>query len=131
MNIAHVSPQQQIFPDHRFRDLVGPKSWGLLPERVRRRFGFRPRGGASVVYRGKVVAMRMSRAGYFLAVLARLVGGPLPYAPSSLNQRAGVTVTEDCAGRGQFWLRHYGRAAGFAQVLHSPQVRVSSSAVAW
>jgi len=86
---------------------------------VRRRFGKRVTDGASTVYQGRVVDMRLSRAGRALAQLARLIGGPLPYDQSSVDQPAVVTVTEDRAGQGQFWVRQYGRAAGFPQVVHS------------
>lgn len=72
-----------------------------------------------MVYQGKVVSMRMNLIGRIIAQLARLVGGPLPYDMSSINHPAVVTVTEDCAGCGQFWVRQYGRATGFPQVIHS------------
>lgn len=105
--------------DRRFRDLLGEASWNTLPASVRRRFGKRLTGGASVVYQGRVVTMRMNPAGWLLSQLARLVGGPLPHDISSLGQPAVVSVTEDIAGDGQFWLRQYGRASGFPQVIHS------------
>ncbi len=109
----------QIIPDTRFRNLLGVRAWDALPAAVRRRFGKRLSGGASVVYQGRVVAMRMNLAGRLLAHLARCVGAPLPYDISSMNQPAVVSVTEDCAGKGQFWIRQYGRASGFPQVIHS------------
>lgn len=112
-------PKCQVLPDHRFRDLVGLQAWKALPPAVRSRFGKRLTGGASVVYQGVVVAMRMNLAGHVLAQLARLVGGPLPCDLSSVNQPAVVSVTEDGAGDGQFWVRQYGREAGFPQVIHS------------
>ncbi|MFC6654609.1 DUF4166 domain-containing protein [Roseibium salinum] len=99
--------------------MVGEAAWNSLPAAVQRRFGKRLTGGASVVYQGTVVTMRMNPAGWLLAQLARLLGGPLPYDMSSVNQPAVVSVTEDCAGEGQFWIRQYGRAAGFPQVIHS------------
>lgn len=105
--------------DLRFRKLLGETAWASLSPAIRRRFGKRLRGGASTVYQGQVVAMRRSRAGACLSQLARLVGAPLPHDLSCLNQPAVVSVTEDCAGDGQFWLRQYGRARGFPQVIHS------------
>ncbi|WP_428640961.1 DUF4166 domain-containing protein, partial [Roseibium sp.] len=105
--------------DRRFRDLLGEAAWSTLPLSVRRRFGKRLSGGASVVYQGLVVTMRMNLAGFALAQLARVVGGPLPHDLSSLGQPAVVSVTEDIAGDGQFWMRQYGRASGFPQVIHS------------
>ena len=89
-------------PDHRFRRLLGESAWKALPPPVRRRFGKRLKGGSSVVYQGIVVAMRRNIAGYIFSHLARLVGAPLPYDMTSVHQPAVVTVTEDCAGDGQF-----------------------------
>ena len=106
-------------PDCRFRALLGEKAWNALPASVRNRFGKRLEGGASVVYQGVVVAMRRNLAGYLLSHLARLVGGPLPFDMTSVHRPAVVSVTEDCAGDGQFWIRQYGRASGFPQVIHS------------
>lgn len=111
--------QRHAIPDHRFRALLGEAAWNTLPASVRSRFGKRLNGGASVVYQGVVVAMRRNLAGCLLSHLARLVGGPLPYDLSSVHQPAVVSVTEDCAGDGQFWIRQYGRATGFPQVIHS------------
>ena len=105
--------------DNRFSDLVGTEPWIKLPPAVRKRFGKRLRGGVSVAYQGKVVSMRMNLAGRILAHAARIIGAPLPYDLSSVGQPAVVTVTEDIAGSGQFWIRQYGRAAGFPQVVHS------------
>lgn len=106
-------------PDDRFSDLVGHKAWNKLPAAIRRRFGKRLQGGASVAYQGQVIAMQMNLAGRILAQAARIIGAPLPYDMSSVGQPAVVSVTEDIAGSGQFWIRQYGRAAGFPQVVHS------------
>jgi len=116
---AQIVPQRAETKDRRFRNLLGEAAWGTLPTSVRRRFGKRLNGGASVVYQGRVTAMRMSLAGCLLAQLARLIGAPLPYDRTCLHQPAVVSVTEDIAGDGQFWLRQYGRATGFPQVIHS------------
>jgi hypothetical protein len=119
MRNASATVEQPEVGDRRFRDLLGEAAWHRLPAAVRRRFGKRLSGGASVVYQGLVITMRLNLAGSILAQLARLVGGPLPYDRSSLNQPAVVSVTEDIAGDGQFWTRQYGRASGFPQVIHS------------
>ncbi len=111
-----LAPDQ---PDTRFRRLLGARRWNRLPAAIRRRFGKRLSGDASVVYQGRVITMQMNLAGKALAHLARLVGAPLPYDMSSLGQPAVVIVTEDAASGGQFWIRQYGRAAGFPQVVHS------------
>lgn len=119
MHIETTLQRPPVLTDHRFRKLLGEDAWFKLPAAVRRRFGKRLRGGESVVYQGQVIAMHMNLAGRLLAQLARLVGAPLPHDLSSLNQPAVVSVTEDCAGDGQFWLRQYGRRTGFPQVIHS------------
>ncbi|WP_120634293.1 DUF4166 domain-containing protein [Ruegeria sp. EL01] len=119
MKPSHVPTDLKIIKDKRFRHLVGTHAWKALPKTVRERFGHRLTGGASVVYQGRVTAMRMSLVGRLLAQLARLVGGPLPYDSSCVDQPAVVAVTEDCACSGQFWIRQYGRATGFPQVIHS------------
>lgn len=106
-------------PDLRFRDLLGATDWARLPNAVRQRFGKRLNGGASVVYQGRVTTMRMNVAGWLLAQAARCIGAPLPYDRGCINQPAVVVVTEDAASDGQFWIRQYGRAAGFPQVVHS------------
>ena len=62
--------------------------------------------------------MRMSRAGFALAQLARLVGAPLPLS-RDVDVPSVVTVTEHIAAGGQIWTRLYARRSGFAQVIHS------------
>jgi len=106
-------------PDKRFRKLLGEDGWMRLPAAVRRRFGKRLKGGVSVAYQGKVVEMEMNWAGKAFAQAARLIGAPLPFDMSSKGQPAVVIVTEDIASDGQFWVRQYGRAKGFPQVVHS------------
>lgn len=119
MNAPSFAPALASHPDTRFRDLLGEQAWMRLPAAVRRRFGKRLKGGVSVTYRGKIVSMRMTLAGRILAKAARLIGGPLPHDPASVDQPAVVVVTEDIASNGQFWIRQYGRRAGFPQVVHS------------
>lgn len=113
------NPSISSNPDDRFSKLVGRKAWQGLCPAVRKRFGKRLNGGASVTYQGRVVSMRMNVVGRLLATAARIIGAPLPYDLSSIDQPAVVTVTEDIAGSGQFWIRQYGRGAGFPQVVHS------------
>lgn len=117
--MKHLLTNIEIASDDRFRKLLGRNAWNRLPAAVRRRFGKRLGGGSSVTYRGQVVAMRMTAAGAALAHLARLIGGPLPFDKSSIGQPAVVVVTEDAGFDGQFWVRQYGRARGFPQVVHS------------
>lgn len=106
-------------PDERFAGLVGRAAWDGLPAAIRKRFGKKMTAGMSVAYQGRVVSMRMSFVGRVLAHAVRIIGAPLPYDMSSVDQPAVVTVTEDIAGEGQFWIRQYGREAGFPQVVHS------------
>lgn len=105
--------------DHRFSNLLGQENWLKLPAAVRRRFGKRVRGGASVAYQGIVTHMQMNWAGWVLAQATRLIGAPLPYDLSCVGKAAVVIVTEDIAGDGQFWIRQYGRKSGFPQMVHS------------
>ena len=105
--------------DNRFRRLVGEASWARLPKAIQKRFGKRLSGGASLVYQGQVATIEMNLAGRILASLARLIGAPLPFDPSSVSRPAVVIVTEDEATDGQFWIRQYGRASGFPQTVSS------------
>ena len=105
--------------DTRFRQLLGESGWSRLPAAIRKRFGKRLRQGDSVAYQGVVTGMQMNRAGWLLAQAARLIGAPLPYDRSCLGHPAVVIVTEDPATNGQFWIRQYGRARGFPQMVHS------------
>ena len=119
MQIRPIPHPDLPLVDHRFSDLLGQDSWMRLPAAVRRRFGKRVRGGASVAYQGVVTRMHMNWAGWALAQVTRLIGAPLPYDMSCAGKPAVVIVTEDIAGNGQFWIRQYGRASGFPQVIHS------------
>jgi Domain of unknown function (DUF4166) len=104
--------------DLRFRALLPHDDWECLPPATRQRFSKRLADGNSAVYVGEVVDVRFSRIGWWLAQMARLIGGPLPtgvdrHVPSI------VTVTEDAATGGQVWTRIYARRHGFPQVIHS------------
>ncbi len=104
--------------DLRFRALMPDHEWASLPLPIRRRFTKRLAGGKTVVYTGEILECRMSRAGWWLAQLARLVGGPLPTS-ADVNVPSVVTVTEDMATGGQIWTRLYARRNGFPQIIHS------------
>lgn len=119
MQIRSVSHPDLPNADHRFVKLLGQDNWLKLPAAIRRRFGKRVRGGASVAYQGVVTQMQMNWAGWLLAHAARLIGAPLPYDPSCVSKPAVVIVTEDIASDGQFWIRQYGRQSGFPQLIHS------------
>lgn len=104
--------------DCRFRRLVPAADWDALPADVRRRFSKRLAGRAVATYSGEIVWTRLSRPGWLLAQLCRLIGAPLPTGASG-PAPAAVAVSEDRASGGQCWTRLYGRARGYPQVIHS------------
>jgi hypothetical protein len=104
--------------DLRFRALLSDADWESLPQATRRRFSKRRAGGETTVYAGEVVEVGFSRAGWWLAQLARLIGGPLPIC-SDIGVPSIVTVTEDVASGGQIWTRIYARRGKFPQVIQS------------
>jgi hypothetical protein len=111
-----LSPEGEL-ADLRFRALLPSADWSSLPLAVRRRFSKRMKGGATVVYRGRVIVVEANLLGRALAQAARLIGGPLPLVFT--RGASVVTVTEDAVGQGQVWSRMYVRADGFPQVIHS------------
>ena len=104
--------------DLRFRALLADEDWWRLPLATWRRFSKRQADGKTAVYVGEVAEVRFSRIGWWLAQLARLIGGPLPTCGDT-NVPSIVTVTEDAATGGQVWTRIYARRNGFPQVIHS------------
>ena len=83
--------------DLRFRALMSDEAeWAALPPPIRRRFSKRLSGGNTAVYVGEVIETQMSRAGWWLAQAARLIGGPLPISRDA-HVPSVVTVTEDVA----------------------------------
>jgi hypothetical protein len=115
-NLAGSS--ELLLDDHRFRALLPDDDWGRLPLAVWRRFSKRLAGGKTVVYVGEIEESSHSRAGWWLAQLTRLIGGPLPTGSETCVPII-VTVTEDAASGGQVWTRICARAKGFPQVIHS------------
>jgi hypothetical protein len=111
-------PETNELGDLRFRALMPDADWAALPLPIRRRFSKRLAGGNTAVYVGEVIETQMSRAGWWLAQAARLIGGPLPISRDA-HTPSVVTVTEDVATRGQHWTRLYARRCGFPQVVHS------------
>jgi hypothetical protein len=109
--------------DLRFRALVPAADWGRLPLPIRRRFSKRLADGETAVYVGQVLETHLSRAGWLLAQLLRLIGAPLPTAPDAhfpgVHVPSVVTVTEETATGGQIWTRLYARRRSFPQVIHS------------
>lgn len=104
--------------DYRFRRLVSAQDWDALPDDVRRRFSKRLSGQQVATYSGEIVWTRLSRAGWVLAQICRLIGAPLPLNASG-PAPAAVAVSEDRTCGGQIWTRIYGRARHHPQVIHS------------
>jgi Domain of unknown function (DUF4166) len=117
-SIGIASPSELLLDDHRFRALLPDDDWGRLPIAIWRRFSKRLAGGKTVVYVGEVEESFHSRAGWWLAHVTRLIGGPLPTGTET-GVPMIVTVTEDAASGGQVWTRICARSNGFPQVIHS------------
>jgi hypothetical protein len=115
---ASAASHTRLLDDSRFRALLPPEDWGRLPVAIWRRFSKRLVDGATVVYVGEVEEAFFSRAGWWFAQAARLIGGPLP-TDAATRMPMIVTVTEDAASCGQVWTRICARAHGFPQVIHS------------
>jgi Domain of unknown function (DUF4166) len=107
-----------ILGDVRFRTLLSDDDWARLPPATRQRFSKRLADGETAVYVGELVEVRLSRIGWWMAQIARLIGGPLPTGGDT-SVPSIVTVTEDAATGGQIWTRIYARRKGFPQVIHS------------
>jgi hypothetical protein len=104
--------------DLRFRALLPDDDWKRLPPATRQRFSKRLADGHTAIYVGEVIEISFSRIGWWLAQIARLIGGPLPISTDT-QVPSIVTVTEDAATSGQIWTRIYARRNGFPQVIHS------------
>ena len=113
-----AGPSELLLDDHRFRALLSDDDWGRLPVAIWRRFSKRLAGGMTVIYVGEVEESFHSRAGWWLAQVTRLIGGPLPTGTET-GVPVIVTVTEDAASGGQVWTRICARSNGFPQVIHS------------
>ena len=113
-----AAPHQKLLDDHRFRALLPAQDWGRLPVAIWRRFSKRLMEGATMIYAGEVEEAAFSRAGWWIAQAARLIGGPLP-TRAATGVPIIVAVTEDAASGGQIWTRICARRNGFPQVIHS------------
>lgn len=119
---AQAAPQAlrpACVTDMRFRKCLPPEAWDALPAAVQARFSKKVAPGESSVYCGKIEHTRMNFAGRLMAFALRMVGAPLPLDAGNDGAPAIVSITDDAAGNGQFWVRQYGRPKGFPQVLHS------------
>jgi len=108
----------RLHDDPRFHALLPDADWGRLPVAIWRRFSKRVADGATSVYVGEIDEAYLSRAGWWFAQAARLIGGPLPTS-NEVGVPMIVAVTEDAASSGQIWTRICGRRHGFPQVIHS------------
>lgn len=114
---AETAPPAPI-GDLRYRALLDDAEWSALRPAIRKRFSKRLAGPRTAVYAGEITEAHVTRAGWLLAQILRIVGAPLPLGRDT-GMPATVTVTEDTDGRGQFWTRIYGRRHGFPQVIYS------------
>jgi hypothetical protein len=94
----------KLLDDHRFRALLSDEDWGRLPVAIWRRFSKRLGEGKTVVYVGEIDDASFSRVGWWVAQVARVIGGPLPTGGET-GVPIIVTVTEDAASGGQIWTR--------------------------
>jgi len=108
----------RLHDDRRFHALLPDADWGRLPVSIWQRFSKRVADGATIIYVGEIDDAYLSRAGWWFAQAARLIGGPLPTSDVT-GVPMLVAVTEDAASGGQIWTRVSGRAHGFPQVIHS------------
>jgi hypothetical protein len=120
---SSTRPESEQCPDAtlcdlRFRALLSDDDWKRLPPATRQRFSKRLADGHTAIYVGEVIEISFSRIGWWLAQIARLIGGPLPVSTDT-QVPSIVTVTEDAATSGQIWTRIYARRNGFPQVIHS------------
>ena len=104
--------------DLRFRALLSDDDWKRLPAATRQRLSKRLADGHTAIYVGEVIEISFSRIAWWLAQVARLIGGPLPIS-TDIHVPSIVTVTEDAATSGQIWTRIYARRDAFPQVIHS------------
>src|ERR1044072_9247562 len=90
---ATPSSNTILLDDHRFHDLLPDEDWGRLPLAIWRRFSKRFADGETVVYVGTIEEASFSRAGWWLAQLARLIGRALPVCTETGGPMGG-TVTK-------------------------------------
>src|SRR5438477_9026530 len=99
---ASQASSARLLDDSRFRALLSDDDWGRLPVATWRRFSTRRADGGTIVYVGVVDDASVSRIGWWLVQLGRLIGGPWP-----TGAEAGVpiivTVTVGDSSGGQVW----------------------------
>jgi uncharacterized protein DUF4166 len=115
---ARTTPHPAPPIDERFSRLMSAVDWARLPAPIRRRFSRNLGPHETALYAGAVASTQLTLAGRLVGQLARLVGAPLPLAPSD-RVAATVVVTEDAGLAGQLWTRLYARPGRRPQVIHS------------
>src|SRR5258708_20070349 len=78
---AEPASNEKLLDDFRFHALLPDEEWGRLPLAIWRRFSKRLGDGKTVVYVGEIDQASFSPIGWWLAQIARVIGGPLPTAP--------------------------------------------------
>src|ERR1044072_244470 len=89
------APNTILLDDRRFHNLLPDEEWGRLPLAIWRRFSKRFADGETVVYVGTVEEASFTPIGWWLAQLARVIGGPLP-----TGAEAGVAMGVAGTGEG-------------------------------
>src|ERR1700712_3124125 len=96
---VNIASNTILLDDRRFHNLLPDEDWGRLPLAIWRRFSKRFADGETVVYVGEGEGAIFAPAVFWLAQLARLIGGPLPTGTET-GVPMVVTVTEDAASGG-------------------------------
>lgn len=121
---ARLTPcNPSIVPD--FQRLIGRDGWASLPQAVQRRFNYLAIGMIDERYIGRMQSMRVSRAGYWIGLLCRLIGNPLAGRAGS-DVPVEISVFRDRSAKGGVvWERRYRYAQpeASAKRRYEPPVR--------
>jgi len=113
-----AASSEKLLDDNRFRALLPSEEWGRLPVATWRRFSKRLGPGRTIVYAGEIEESTFSRYGWWLAQIARLIGGPLP---TGRETKVPIRRHRDrrCGKRRPDLDAACARSSGFPQVIHS------------
>jgi len=113
------SARTQKINHNSIRSLLGT-SWLTLPLSTQRRFAKFHDQSEPVTYKGTVTHTKLSRVGWCLAQLLRLIGAPLPLHTKPGPAMVSVSPSKtDAALGGQCWTRLYSGETRFPQVISS------------
>ena len=87
---AEPASNEILLDDFRFHALLPDEEWGRLPLAIWRRFSKRLADGKTVVYVGEVDEASFSRIGWWLAQIARVIGGPFGLDLERANHRLSL-----------------------------------------